>query len=494
MHFTDDKVEQSNQQYKTMHNQDSYNNTTKFLFPVNQNASPSVVGNQIQKFENTLNVLRDQMMNGMCEKQTNFSHTPICRTTHHERMAEMERSHNELRSHARTGHQHLCFRAEEAIKQLERARKMLVNAKRVRNTQQNQLSGELRCIKSNTGAIFPPSSSMWFVPTIIFQIKQNYTNAARELTRQMKWLVEEIQRFFFDIQADIHSKLMFLVNNAAMCEMENEEALKMALYEFSLEDRRKRDGNDVSVLVEKHNVGLYQVTIFESNSYNIKHQTIVKLKNFSPKTHCDEISVIKFHSLQKELMESAFDFGAFDDASSDDDDDEQRDDYNDDRWIADVDEEEDVVQPQEEEQIHDVVVDYEHDAAATATPKASSSHKHNDHHHHHHHHHHHIGCVKNQLQKRVQFKETKQTNSPQYIDFARTFQNTNQTTGTLKQEERQSKQDQDLASKQMCKEFAKLERSSKTGGRHGISGKNVLERWNKEAATIKAMAKMIVCE
>lgn len=475
----------------------SSTNTQNRLFPMNQIVSPALVKDRICDFENTLNAFRSQMMNGLSEQKTNFIHTPICRTTHHERMAEMERSHNELRSHARTGHEYLCFRAEEAIKQLERARKMLVNAKRVRNTQQNQLSGELRCrcIPSNAGDNFAPSSSMWFVPDMIFQIKQNYTNAARELTRQMKWLVEEIQRFFVDIQADIHSKLMSLVNNAAMCEIENEEALKMALYEFSIEDRRKRNGIDVSVLVEKHNDDGYQVTKFESNSYNIKHQTIVKLKNFSPKTHCDEISVIKFHSLQKELMESAFDFGAFDDASSDDDDFEPRDDYNDDRWIADAadEEDDDVVQPQEDEQNHDVVVDYEHDAAATATPKASSSHKHNDHHHHHHHHH--IGCVKNQLQKRVQFKETKQkTKSQQYITFAHTFQNTNQTTGTLKQDERQSNQDQDRASKKMCKEFTKLARSSKTGARYGRCGKNVFERWNKENATIKAMAKMVVCE
>lgn len=463
----------------TSSNPDIYNTT--FLFPMHQNASPSVVGKQIQQFESTLNVLRDQMMNGMCERQTNFMQTPIFRTSHHERMAEVERSHDKLRNQAWITHIQLCDRTEEAIEQLERTRKMLVNAKRVRNTLQNQLS-RVSEVRNNH-----------YVKS---QISEHYINTARELTNQVRWLFKEIHICISEVRTNIHSKLMFLTNNAAMCKIENEEALKMAIYEFSLEDRRKRDGIDVSVLVEKHiddrhqNDHRYQVTMFDSNSHNIKHLAIVKLKNFSPKTHCDEISVMKFHSLQKEFMESTFDFSAFDDASSDDNDDdfEEHDDYNDDRWIADAEVEgDDVDEPEEEteqeEQLRDVVVDYD---TTPTTPKASSSHNsHNSHR---------ICSNKKHkhIQKHVQFKKDKQNaNSSQYHDFAHTFQNTNHTTGTLKQEDSQSKQYQDHASKQMCKELTKLERSSKTGGRHGKCGKNVFERWNKDGATTKMMSQMI---
>lgn len=458
----------------TSSNTDIYNTT--FLFPMHQNASPSVVGKQIQQFESTLNVLHDQMMNGMCERQTNFMHTPIFRTIHHERMAEIERSHDKLRNQARITHIQLCDRTEEAIEQLERTRKMLVNAKRVRNTLQNQLS-RVSEVRNNH-----------YVKS---QISEHYINTARELTNQVRWLFKEIHICISEVRTNIHSKLMFLTNNAAMCKIENEEALKMALYEFSLENLHNKVGAQVLVHVEKHISG-YQVTIFDSNNFCIKNQSVVKLKNFSPEKHCDKNALIKFQSLQREFIESTFDFSAFDDASFDDDF-EEHDDYNDDRWIADAEVEgDDVVESEEEtqqeEQLHDVVVDYD---TTPTTPKASSSHNsHNSHNSHH------IRGIKKHThnQKRVQFKKDKQNaNSSQYHDFAHTFQNTNHTTGTLKQEDSQSKQYQDHA-KQMCKELTKLKRSSKTGGRHGRSGKNVFERWNKDGATTKMMSQMISCD
>lgn len=471
------------------------------VFPNNQNASAKGSKSVLQDFQLVLQELNSQMANGLQSGQTQFVHTDICRDVHESRMSNLESLHHRMRGSAKDRHDELVSETETAIQQFEQTRKALINAKRIRNTMINRLQQQRRHLQilstipddvKNTAGESLYNGHPIHVRSVdsaakdmIQQLKENYTHSARLLTSQHKWNYSVINYLLTQLQDNIDFQLTTLTQNAAKCREEDAQALKMALYEFSVELLHRKSGMVGTVHVEKHPKG-YLLT-FCSIYGDIMHESIIK--NFSVETHITEESRSEFEIAQEMIKNGMF--YRYGEANNDDDDE-----CHDNTWLLndreswirtpptqeeDEEEDRDCYDEHDDQAVHNQITAssaVEDDDITTGhTPKAKNSGNH--------------GPAR---EKHQQHNMRKQKSKNTGFKPFQLCENTNHTTGSLFEEDCISKVTHDAfkqhVSKQICKEVSKRARSGVK--RSGSSDKQVCHRLNKMQSSKKTMMQMAI--
>jgi hypothetical protein len=470
------------------------------VFPNNQNASAKGSKSVLQDFQLVLQELNSQMANGLQAGQTQFVHTYNCRESHESRMSILESLHHRMRGSAKDRHDELVSETETAIQQFEQTRKALINAKRIRNTMINRLRKQRRHlrilstipddIKNTAGESLYNGHPIHVrladsaAKDMIQQLKENYTHSARLLTSQHKWNYSVINYLLIQLQDNIDFQLTTLTQNAAKCREEDAEALKMALYEFSVEILHRDSGMVGTVHVEKHPKG-YLLT-FCSIYGDIMHESIIK--NFSVETHITDESRSEFEIAQEMIKHGMF--YRYGEANNDDDDDERHDNtwlLNDrESWIRtppiqEGEEDRDCYDEDDDQAVHNQIMAssaVEDDDITTGhTPKAKITGNHGQ------------AREKHSPHNMRKHKSKKTGFKPFQL-----CENTNHTTGSLAAEDCVSKLTHDAfkqhVSKQICKEVSKRARSGVK--RSGSCDKEVCQRWNKKHASKKTLSQIAI--
>ena len=349
----------------------------------------------------------------------------------------------------------------------------------VRESFEASMFFELNSTRSNVGLAINQSFCM------IQQLKENYTHSARLLTSQHKWNYSVINYLLTQLQDNIDFQLTTLTQNAAKCREEDAEALKMALYEFSVELLHRKSGMVGTVHVEKHPKG-YLLT-FCSIYGDIMHESIIK--NFSVETHITDESRSEFEIAQEMIKHGMF--YRYGEANNDDDDE-----CHDNTWLLndreswirtpptqeeDEEEDRDCYDEHDDQAVHNQITAssaVEDDDITTGhTPKAKNSGNH--------------GPAREKHQPHNMRKQKSKNTGFKPFQLC---ENTNHTTGSLFEEDCISKVTHDAfkqhVSKQICKEVSKRARSGVK--RSGSSDKQVCHRLNKMQSSKKTMMQMAI--
>ena len=520
------------------------------VFPKGPNASPLSVSRLLDGITAVSSRIHATFQTGLQNIVTQFKPIPICRESHHIYLSELAIRHLNLRASITIDHHHHFDNLKNSLIHLEKSRRALVNAKRVRNTQNNQLRSLLSYMRieaSNRNAIFyllsggsevtskhcASSQQIKAIDQMIEQNKQNYRNAAKNITHQIWWNYDVILKLLTQLQENVETSLKKIKESAADCRQQEQKSLDLALHEFSVEQewRRALDNNDVIVHAIQYINNTHYIIIEEANTYRTIERILIK--NFKPETHCNPEFFEAFRVAQEEAAvqniqgttwvysdDADYDYTAtaqqppqsqeFDEEICETDIltmQEEQDQYQ----IGDeiqlefarpvsahrrpiiVDEDatlEDILRQSDINDLGGPEIDPEN-CATGHTPKASlksgggGSHKRDSRDA--------FACLAAATSNTKSKKSKKSTKT---FEPLRIVENTNHTTGTLREEECVSKKDYDAQCQTHLRRNNQNCSSSKSsnGAFGGRCTKNEFERWNKKKAASKMMSWMFTAE
>ena len=450
--------------------------------------------------------------------ENHFNPKPICRNGPNEELSNLIIEHQCFRTTIKQKHAEKFNQLQDAIALLEKTRKVLVNAKRVRNTQNNQMRALLRHLRNDATTRetirrllgenasdnkFKPRASpkqIKAVEQMIDQVKQNYRNVSKLLTQQIRWNYDVICNLLTQFQANVESDVTKINEDIAECLKREQQLISCALHEFSFEHAWKSIGDyTMKVQVVQFGDHSHWRSIENAETGALIHNG--SIDDFTPETHCNPEIIAAFIAAQAKAAASFAEIQANSWVSSS----SEFFDYN---AAPAADSAEEVWET-------DLLCEGEVDAAAAAaaaaneileslsefnddefaslcdiskesgddqTPKAtSSSHKRH-------------GCkvsFSSSASSAAAFASQKSKKSKKStFEPLRITENTNRTTGTLREEECVSKKVCDAQRKKICDESIKSARSS-GGALGGRCTKNDFERWNKKKAAAKMMSRMM---
>lgn len=505
------------------------------VFPMGQNASSTVVSQVVVRVTLITSHINVELQNGLKNIENQFNPTPICRPRQNEELSQLSNEHQAFCATFKTAHQKMYIELCEAILLLDKTRRTLVNAKRVRNTQTNQMRAILRHLRNdstkreailcllngeNVSDKFKPRASpeqIRKLQQMIDQVKQNYRNASILLTQQIRWNYNVILGLLTQFQEHSESSVAKIKQHVAECRKREKQLISCALRDFWMEYAWR----SWMSLTFDLNARVFHPSNEDShwcsteNAATGERMSNGSIVNFTPEIHCNPEIIAAFHAAQAEaaaafaeiqanswVASEFFDDGEYTTTTTPA--------YNDaefveEVWETDLPCEVDAAAYDDNELIEslaafneaefeslcdkrddddDVAEEADEDAGAgDYTPKAilktscGSSHKRD-------------GCkvsftsIAPASTTQKPKKSTKKTFEPLRIN-----ENTNRTTGTLRDDECISKKDYDAQRKHICDESIKTARSS--GALGGRCTKNDFERWNKKKAAAKMMSRMM---
>ena len=461
------------------------------VFPMGQNASSTVITRLVNTLTWITPHINVDFQNDLRNIENHFDPKPICRNRPNQTLSKLITKHQSLCTTFKVAHQKMYIELQDGIAHLEKTRRALVNAKRVRNTQTNQMRAILRHLRNvpsrreailcllngeNVSDKFKPRASpeqIRMLEQMIDQVKQNYRNASTLLTQQIRWNYNTILRLLTQFQEHSESAVAKVKEHVAECRKREQQLISCALHEFSFEHVWRSRGDDLNVQVVQFDEDSHWRYIENSTTGEITSSIV----NFTPETHCNPEIIAAFHAAQAEAAAAL----AAIQANS---------------WVehtpayneADFEEEWETDLPYAD--AADAA-----DAGAGAgdcTPKASlktncsSSHKRDS------------SSSRNafsSIASSTPKPKSKKSKKSKKFEPLRINENTNRTTGTLRDDECISKKDYDAQRKHICDESIKTARSNKSSGAlGGRCTKNEFERWNKKKAAAKMMSRVMSAE
>lgn len=466
------------------------------VFPKGQNASSTVITRLVNTLTWITPHINVDFQNDLRNIENHFDPKPICRNRPNQTLSKLITKHQSLCTTFKAAHQKMYIELQDGIAHLEKTRRALVNAKRVRNTQTNQMRALLRHLRNvptrreailcllngeNVSDKFKPRASpeqIRMLEQMIDQVKQNYRNASTLLTQQIRWNYNAILRLLTQFQEHSESAVAKVKEHVAECRKREQQLISCALHEFSFEHVWRSRGDDLNVQVVQFDEDSHWRYIENSTTGEITSSIV----NFTPETHCNPEIIAAFHAAQAEAAAALAEIQA-------------------NSWVEHTPayNEADFVEVWETDLPFDDAADAADAADAGAgagdcTPKAtlktncSSSHKRDS------------SSSRNAFssiassnpkpKSKKSKKSTKKTFEPLRIN-----ENTNRTTGTLRDDECISKKDYDAQRKHICDESIKTARSNKSSGAlGGRCTKNDVERWTKKKAAAKMMSRVMSAE
>ena len=467
---------------------------TSRVFPYNQNASSATVTrlrNHILILLTNLDVDFYNLFGRWSE--TSVERVVIPRETHNASAKQLFKQHEKLREDAETRHQLDINAVYEMFNLIEKHRKTLVNAKRIRNTQHNQIRLQLRMLFNLNlkltlagvpiGLCDPITNQIKHLRSMIPHIKQNYTCAAHTLSEQIRCAFSHLRRRLCTLQTNDETDIGRLVESAKNYADDAHLAMMMALREFAAEKEWNNHGWDkIAACVEKKG-GEVVLTIRRvgSSSLVFQDQLDMSTSKISLETRNEFIASQQDTVAREEnaladswwqpttpTVSATAEEDAFHASLAN---------LSPQSWCVLVQEDE---QEQEQEQNDEpepatprAATEQEFDTDCTTgfTPKASSSTK---------------RCSFATSSSIAKPKKSKKTKKFQPLQI---HENTNQTTGALQNHEIPSKKNSNLCCKTAQDQKQKLESGNRSGKRD-----DYFVRWNKTRAHAKAMSKMCSSE
>jgi len=364
--------------------------------------------------------------------------------------------------------------------QLERHRKMLVNAKRIRNTQRNQIRQLIRMMNKdlsdeNSQSLLCQSIAVQLnhLHNMISHIFQNYKCAAKELSQQIRSTYRAIRQRLCVLRTSDENDIGLLTENAKIYKNETQLAMMMALREFAAEKEWNHPGwGRMDARVEKNGSDVVlTIQCRGSTSVVFQERLDMSTSKISLETRNEFYAAAQKHAERtepvKEWWETTPTSAALDDECNPNTTTTQ---YS--SWPqvgGSVDEEEEPATPRGAPQRNDEedAGHAEIDFTTGFTPRASSSKRTNF-------------AISLSITKPK--KSKKSTKSKKYEPFP-IRENTNHTTFSLQNDDEiQSKKKSDLS------------KMHQSGNHRGRSTKDVFERWNKKRSHAKAMSQMCSSE
>ena len=458
------------------------------VFPMGQNASSTVITRLVGTLTWITPHINVDFQNGLRNIENHFDPKPICRNRPNQTLSKHVTKHQAIRATFKAAHQKMYIELQDGIAHLEKTRRALVNAKRVRNTQTNQMRAILRhlqnvstkreailCLLSgeNVSDKFKPRASpeqIRMLEQMIDQVKQNYRNASTILTQQIRWNYNAILRLLTQFQEHSESAVAKVKEHVAECRKREQQLISCALHEFSFEHAWRSHGDDVNVQVVQFDEDSHWRYIENSTTGEITSSIV----NFTPETHCTPEIIAAFHAAQAEAAAALAEIQANSWV-------EHTPEYNE----ADFEEEWETDLPYAEADAADANDLADDAGAGDCTPKAtlktncSSSYKRDS------------SCSKDAFASSSTPKpKSKKSKKSKKFEPLRINENTNHTTGTLRDDECISKKDYDAQRKHICVESNKIDRNSTISGAvGGRYTKNDVERWTKKKAAVKMMSR-----
>lgn len=506
------------------------------VFPKGQNASSTVITRLVDTLTWITPHINVELLNGLRNIENQFNPTPICRNRPNQELSNLITDHQCLCTTFKAAHQKMYIELQDGIALLEKTRRALVNAKRVRNTQNNEMRALLRHLRNdatkreailcllnreNVSDKFKPRASpeqIRMLEQMIDQVKHNYRNTSTLLTQQIRWNYTVILSLLTQFQEHSKSAAAKVKEHVAECRKREQQLISCALHEFSFEHAWRSLGDNVNVQVVQFDEDSHWCSIENSTTGELTSSIV----NFTPETHCNPEIISAFHAAQAEAAAAFAEIQAnswvasefFDDNTT-----EQMPAYNDAEFVEEVwetdlffdaaDAAADAADAYDDNELieslaafneaefeslcdkrdDDVAEEADEDDAGAGdyTPKATlktscgSSHKRD-------------GCKVSFTSIAAAYTTQKPKKSiKKTFEPLRINENTNRTTGTLREEECVSKKDYDAQRKHICDESIKTARSSKSSGGAlgGRRTKNEFERWNKKKAAAKMMSRMM---
>lgn len=473
-----------NSNSKRIDSVDAVLGATNAVFPYEQNVSSSAVIQIRQLVQRLLDNLDSDFYDyftryGDIVPSTSVERVVIPRETHNAVVDQLFEKHERLRKLAAEHHEIDMNAVLDLSNQLERHRKMNVNAKRVRNTQRNQIRSQMRgllklemelSMKGNHHSV-PFMKTIHeqtkFLQTMFHHIKQNYTCTANTISRQIRVTYGQIRQQLCILQKNDENDIGRLIENARIYNTEAHLAMTMALREFAAEKEWNHPGwYRMDARVEKNGSDVV-LTIRARGSTCVEFQE--RLDMSTSKISLETRN--EFYASQKpaERTEPVKEWWQTTPTSTAVDEEFNPSPTQYSSWpeVVAVDEEEPATtrapQEKDEEDIGDADIDF----TTGFTPKASSS----------------------SSSKRSNFATTSSITKPKKAKKTKKYEpfqireNTNHTTGSLQN-------DDDIQSKKK-NDLSKMHES---GNRNGRSAKDVFERWNKKRSHAKVMSRMCSSE
>ena len=486
-------------------------------FPKTQNASSQTVIRLCDSLTLISSRLNAEFQIGLGNVENHFNPNPICRNGPNEELSNLITDHQCFRTTIKKNHAEKFKQLQDAIALLEKTRKVLVNAKRVRNTQNNQMRALLRHLRNDATTRetirrllgenasdnkFKPRASpkqIRAVEQMIDQVKQNYRNVSKVLTQQIRWNYDVICNLLTQFQANVESDVTKINEDVAECLKREQQLISCALHEFSFEHAWRSIGDyTMKVQVVQFGDHSHWCSIENAETGALIHNG--SINDFTPETHCNPEIIAAFIAAQAKAAASFAEIRANSWVSSEFFDDNAAPnaaaaaaDSAEEVWETDLLCEVDDAAAAANEILESLsefnddefasLCDISKESGDDQTPKATSSHKRH-------------GCKVSfsSSASSAAFASQKSKKSKKYtFEPLRINENTNRTTCTLREEECVSKKVCDSQRKHICDESIKTARSSKSSGGAlgGRCTKNDFERWNKKKAAAKMMSRMM---
>jgi len=455
------------------------------VFPMGQNASSTVISQLVVTVTLSTTHINAELQSGLRNTENQFNPTPICRPRQNEELSQLSNQNQAFRAALKAAHQKMYIELCEAIFLLNKTRRALVNAKRVRNTQTNQMLAILRHLRNvptrreailcllngeNVSDKFKPRASpeqIRMLEQMIDQVKQNYRNASILLTQQIRWNYDIILGLLTQFQEHSDSSLAKIKQHVAECRKREQQLISCALHEFSFEHAWRSIG-DYTMKVQVVQFGDHSHWRFIENAETGALIHNGSIDDFTPETHCNPEIIAAFHAAQAEAAASFADIQA-------------------NSWVAPefFDDGEYTTPVADFVEVWETDLPYAEAAeAGDQTPKAtlktncSSSHKRDS-----------SSSSRNAFATSSSNPKSKKSKKSKKFEPLRINENTNRTTGTLRDDECISKKDYDSQRKHICFESNKIDRNSGAVGGHYT--KNDVERWTKKKAAMKMMSRVM---
>jgi hypothetical protein len=488
-------------------------------FPKSQNASSQTVIRLCDSLTLISSRLNAEFQFGLENSENHFNPKPICRNGPNEELSNLIIDHQCFRTTIKKNHAEKFKQLQDAIALLEKTRKVLVNAKRVRNTQNNQMRALLRHLRNDVTTRetirrllgenasdnkFKPRASPKHIKAVeqmIDQVKQNYRNVSKLLTQQIRWNYDVICNLLTQFQANVESDVTKINEDVTECLKREQQLISCALHEFSFEHAWRSIGDyTMKVQVVQFGDHSHWRSIENAETGALIHNG--SINDFTPETHCNPEIIAAFIAAQAKAAASFAEIQA-------------------NSWVSSSEFFEDntehapnaaaAADSAEEVWETDLLFEVEGDDAAAAaneileslsefnddefaslcddiskesgddqTPKATSSHKRH-------------GCkvsFSSSASSAAFASQKSKKSKKSTFEPLRINENTNRTTGTLREEECVSKKVCDAQRKKVCDDSIKTARSS-GGALGGRCTKNDFERWNKKKAAAKMMSRMM---
>jgi hypothetical protein len=464
------------------------------VFPYNQNASSATVTRIRQHISVLFTNLDVDFYNLFARwSETSVERVVIPRETHNAAVEQLFKQHEKLREDAHSRHQTDLNAVYEMFNLIEIHRKMLVNAKRIRNTQHNQIRHQLRMLFNLSLKLTlagvpnslcdPIATQIKHLRSMLSHIKQNYTCTSHTLSEQIRCAFSHLRRRLCTLQANDETDIGRLVESAKNYADDAHLAMMMALREFAAEKEWNNHGWDkIAACVEKKGCGVVltirrvgscslvfqdqldlstsKISLETRNEFNAAQQDMIVHQDNAladswwqtTPTVCAAAEEDAFHASLANLPPQSWCVLAHDAEQ------EQQ-------------EQNDEPEPEPATPRAAQEQEFDTDCATGFTPKASSS------------------------TKRSSFATTSSISKPKKSKKTKKFQplqiheNTNQTTGALQNHEIPSKKNSNLCCKTAQDKKQKLESGNRSGKRD-----DYFVRWNKTRAHAKAMSKMCSSE